>query len=253
MTFRTVNAGNGMQWISGGFSLFAKNPGMWIVLTVLLIVGCFIVALIPLLGGLALAIFWPVLVAGLLLGCRALDSGQPLEIPHLYAGFQSGDRLSHLILVGVAYFVASIVVMGIVFAAIGVPMLAGLKPGTAPNAAAVASMMGSFVIGMLIALALLVPVLMAIWFAPTLIMFNNLGAVDAMKQSFAACLRNIVPFLIYGVIAFVLSVIAAIPFGLGYLVLIPVLVCSLYVSYKDIFTETAPASGAEATGNPLLR
>lgn len=253
MNTRSVSAGNGMQWISGGFSMFAKNPGMWIVLTVLLVLGCFIVALIPLLGGLALALFWPVLVAGLLLGCRALDNGQPLEIQHLWAGFQSGDRFSQLILVGVAYFVASIVVMGIVFAAIGVPMLAGLKSGSAPNAAAVASMMGSMVFGMLIALALLVPVFMAIWFAPTLVLFNNLNAMDAMKQSFSACLRNIVPFLIYGVIAFVLSVIAAIPFGLGYLVLIPVLVCALYVSYKDVFSETAPTMAEPTTGNPLLR
>jgi uncharacterized membrane protein len=110
-------------------------------------------------------------------------------------------------------------------------------------------MMGTFLVGLLIALALLVPVMMAMWFAPTLILFNNMSAVDAMKQSFAASLRNIVPFLIYGVIAFVLNIIAAIPFGLGYLVL----VCSLYMSYKDIFSETAPAAAAAAAGNPLLR
>ena len=95
---------------------------------------------------------------------------------------------------------------------------------------------------------------MAIWFAPTLILFDNVQAIDAMKQSFAACLKNIVPFLIYGVIAFVLNIIAAIPFGLGYLVLLPVLVCSLYMSYKDIFGATAPAAAVPPpTGNPLLR
>lgn len=254
MNVRTVAAGNGMQWITDGFNLFAKNPGMWILLAVLLIIGTLIVAMVPLLGGIACALLWPVLVAGLLLGCRALDSGQPLEIQHLWAGFQTGDRLAQLVIVGVAYMVATIVILGIVFAAIGVPMVQGMRGGGSPNAATILSMMGSFIIGILIAMALLVPVAMAIWFAPTLVLFNNLNAIDAMKQSFAACLRNIVPFLIYGVIAFILNIVAAIPFGLGYLVLIPVLVCSLYVSYKDVFSEAAPAaSDTAASGNPLLR
>src|SRR5688572_12229094 len=253
MNIRTVDAGNGMKWITGGFEVFAKNPGMWILLAVLLIVGSLVVALIPLLGGIACALLWPVLVAGLLLGCRALDSGQPLAVPHLWAGFQSGDRLPQLVIVGAAYLVATLIIMGVVVAAIGFPVLQGLKGGTTPDVGALLSAMGSFLVGVLIALALLVPVAMAMWFAPTLILFDNLSAVDAMKQSFSACLRNLVPFLIYGVIAFVLNIIAAIPFGLGYLVLIPVLVCSLYVAYKDIFSEAAPAAAAAATANPLLR
>lgn len=254
MNARSVSAGNGMQWIADGFNLFAKNAGMWIVLAVLLFIGVVVVALIPLLGGLALAVLWPVLVAGLLLGCRALDNGQPLEIQHLWAGFQSGDRLMPLILVGVAYLVASVVIMGIAFAAIGVPALQSIRAGGSPDLGAVLALMGSMLIGLLIALALLVPVMMALWFAPPLILFNNMGAVDAMKLSFAACLRNIVPFLIYGVIAFILNIVAAIPFGLGYLVLIPVMVCSLYVSYKDVFAEApAAAPATPPSGNPLLR
>lgn len=254
MTIRTVDAGNGMKWITDGFSLFAKNPGMWVVLAVVLLIGTLILAFIPFLGGLVITLMAPVLVAGLLLGCRALDSGQPLELPHLWAGFQSGNKLSQLIIVGVTYLVASIVVMGIVIAAIGFPMMAGMGRGSSPNAGHVLAFMGSFLLGGLVALALLVPVFMAIWFAPALILFDNMNAVDAMKQSFSACLRNIVPFLLYGVIALVLNIVAAIPFGLGFLVLIPVLVCSLYVSYKDIFSETAPAaSAATAADNPLLR
>jgi uncharacterized membrane protein len=57
-----------------------------------------------------------------------------------------------------------------------------------------------------------------------------------MKTSFYACLKNIVPFLIYGVIAVVLCLIAAIPFGLGFLVVGPVLFASIYTGYRDIFT-----------------
>jgi hypothetical protein len=79
----------------------------------------------------------------------------------------------------------------------------------------------SFFLALLVVLALAVPLYMALWFAPSLIVFNQLKPVDAMKTSFYACLKNIVPFLIYGVIAVMLCLIAAIPFGLRFLVLDP--------------------------------
>jgi uncharacterized membrane protein len=76
---------------------------------------------------------------------------------------------------------------------------------------------------------------MAVWFAPALVLFHDKGAVDAMKESFSGCLRNIVPFLVYGVVLLVLGLIASIPLGLGWLVLGPVLCTSFYASYKDIY------------------
>jgi hypothetical protein len=36
----------------------------------------------------------------------------------------------------------------------------------------------------------------------------------------------------------VLAVIAAMPYGLGFFLLVPVLFASLYASYEDIFVET---------------
>ena len=40
---------------------------------------------------------------------------------------------------------------------------------------------------------------MLIWFAPLLVVFNGLPPLEAMKLSFAACLKNMLPFLVYGV------------------------------------------------------
>ena len=57
-----------------------------------------------------------------------------------------------------------------------------------------------------------------------------------MKVSFFGCLKNIVPFLLYGVVMMVLCVVAAIPVMLGYLVLGPVIIASIYTGYRDIFT-----------------
>jgi uncharacterized membrane protein len=76
---------------------------------------------------------------------------------------------------------------------------------------------------------------MMIWFAPALVAFHNVPAVDSMKQSFQACMKNIVPFLVYGIIALCLAIVATIPLGLGWLVLGPTLIGSIYYSYRDIF------------------
>jgi len=217
----------------------------------LLLIAVVIVAMIPLIGAIALWVLWPVLVGGLMLGCRALDNGETLELQHLWAGFESGDRLTQLIIVGAAYLIAMAVIIGLAFAAIGLPALQSIRGDGAMSFAGIISLIGSMMIGVLLAMALMVPLMMAVWFAPPLILFNHLNAVDAMKLSFGACLRNIVPFLIYGVIVFALNFVAAIPFGLGYLVWIPVLMGSLYMGYKDIFAVAEPA--AKAAGNPLLR
>jgi uncharacterized membrane protein len=80
-----------------------------------------------------------------------------------------------------------------------------------------------------------VPVFMAIWFAPALVVFHQFGAMEALKASFDGCLKNIVPFLVQGVILLVASIVASIPFGLGWLVLGPVSFASVYTAYRDIY------------------
>ena len=91
------------------------------------------------------------------------------------------------------------------------------------------------VLALLIMLALMVPVAMAVWFAPALVVLQGRGAVEALKESFSGCLKNIVPFLLYGIVLMIAGFIAAIPLGLGYLVFLPVVAGSIYASYRDIY------------------
>jgi uncharacterized membrane protein len=86
-------------------------------------------------------------------------------------------------------------------------------------------------------MALLLPVMMAAWFAPALVVFQQQGVIESMKTSFSGCLKNIVPFLIYGVAMLVLAVPATLPIGLGWLVLGPILSATVYTSYRDIFLK----------------
>jgi uncharacterized membrane protein len=122
-----------------------------------------------------------------------------------------------------------------VFLVIGAGVFA-LMSGGEVDSTTVAAMSGiGMLLGVLVIMALMLPLLMAIWFAPTLVVFHEMGALDSMKMSFAACLKNMLPFLLYGVIFFGLAIVATLPLLLGWLALGPVISITVYTAYRDIF------------------
>jgi len=56
-----------------------------------------------------------------------------------------------------------------------------------------------------------------------------------MKASFEACLANLGPLLVYGLVYIGLAIIASIPLGLGWLVLGPMMAGSCYASWRRVF------------------
>jgi len=234
-TFRTVSAGSGITWIADAFDLFRQRAGMWILIVVVMAI---IFIVLSLLGPLAiiLNLLAPILLGGLMLGCSAQQQGQELEFNYLFAGFQRhGGALAA---VGALYLAGSFVV--IVVAAV-TALLTGASSGLMAligghsDVAALAGIGVSLLIALLVALAVSIPLAMAIWFAPALVVLEQQTAVDAMKLSFQACLHNILPFLLWGVVMLVLSIIGVLTLGLGFLIIAPVQIISMYTAYQDIF------------------
>jgi uncharacterized membrane protein len=232
-TGRTVPAENGWKWIVEGWNLFKREAGIWIALIVIFIVISIALAFVPVLGSIASMVLGPVFIAGLVIGCRALDEGGELKIEHLFAGFR--ERFGTLASIGALYLAATVVIALFAGLVTGVKLFALMSGGGASDPEAVLSAAVAILLAVLIMAALMVPVFMAIWFAPPLVVFHQLGALDALKASFAGCLKNVVPFLVYGVILLVASIVASIPFGLGWLVLGPVIAASVYTAYRDIY------------------
>ena len=225
-------AGRGWSWIAQGWELFKRQPGMWIGIVLLGFVIFIAAAFIPVVGGLAMTLFGPVFAAGIMIGCKALDGGGELELGHLFAGFR--ERTGTLIGVGALYLAATLVVMLVVGLVMGVGMFTMMGGG---DPQAVAALGTTMVLAMLVMFALLLPAVMAVWLAAPLVVFHGHGAVEAMKGSFSGCLKNILPFLLYGVVLFVLSILASLPLLLGWLVLGPVFGASIYTSYRDIYLK----------------
>jgi len=238
---RSVDAGRGASWWSEGWRLFVPSVGPWLLIVVILIVLQICLQLIPVVGHLANSVLFPVLVGGLMLGCRAVDRGEPLRVSHLFAGFST--RTGPLLIVGLLYtgFMLAIIVVvaGILLAFFGTAVLAQLFELQNPTAAGLAlgHVLSALLVGALLFLALYLPVIMAIWFAPALIVLRGVEPWAAMKLSFSGCLKNVMPFLVYGLIGILLAVVASIPLLLGWFVLFPVTIATVYTSYCDIFEE----------------
>jgi len=139
----------------------------------------------------------------------------------------------------------------VMFGVAGGPAMEALLGKSAGDVEAMRAALRSLLTGVAIGMAVFLPVLMAVWFAPLLIVFRDMPPMAAMQTSLSACWRNTLPFLVYGVFSFLLIVLASIPLMLGLILLLPVLVCSIYASYKDIFPRE-PAAVAEMTDNDLL-
>jgi hypothetical protein len=231
---RTLAPERGWRWIVEGFELFRREPGPWIALIVVAALIFIGLSLVPFLGSLVAMVLAPVFAAGFVIACREQVEGRGVQVGQLFAGFR--EHFGPLVTVGLLYLGATIAIALVVGLATGAGMWTLLGSGeTGPGQVAGAGL--TIALAFLLMMALLVPVFMALWFAPPLVVFHGQSAAQAMKASFVACLKNIVPFLVYGVLTFLLAILASIPFGLGWLVLGPVLAGSLYAGYRDIFFE----------------
>ena len=227
---RVVAAGNAFDWLRQGWALFVVNPGVWIAITVVLLVLFLGLNIVPLVGALAANLLTPLFAAGLLQSCQKAADGQTPEVGDLFAGFK--HNTGNLVMVGVFYMAAMLVIFLVVLMLGGGSVAGGLMMG---RPAGIGLAFGGLLLAMLLSLALSVPLFMALWFAPALVFFNNMLPLPALKASFNACLKNTLAFLVYGLIVLVLMFFAALPVGLGFLVLIPVLAGSIYASYQDVF------------------
>lgn len=221
---RRVPAGNGYQWLLRGWEMFRTAPGTWIGISVAFVVLMMVVSIIPVVN-LAVNLLIPVFIGGIAIGCRAIEDGEGIRFDHLFAGFSR--QLGGLLLVGLFYLLAILVVV----AGFGIVVAVGVA-GSGGAEGAVSLMI---VVGAVAMIVVFVTLAMAIWLAPPLVVFHEISAFQAIKTSFVVSLRNFAPFLVYGLLVLLASVVASLPLLLGWLVLLPVLYASLYACYRDLF------------------
>lgn len=238
---RRVPASHGWLWLKQGFSMVLDSPVHWIGAILIWLVVDIVLNLLPVISTLS-ALITPVLMGGVMQGACEQDSGKGFDIERLVAGFS--ENLQPLLVVGLVYMLGWIVIGLIAWITLG-PLLSAATGYLEGNAV----LPTEFVPGplawlpLLTALMLSVPLLMGVWFAPALVMLDKVPPMNALGMSMAACVKNMWPFLVYGVIGVIPLVVGAllwvahsfIALVLGFLVLSPAIVASVYTSYRDIF------------------
>ncbi|MBM3392485.1 MAG: hypothetical protein FJY34_11020 [Betaproteobacteria bacterium] len=260
MQARPLPAVRGWNWIVEGFRLFRNNPALLTFLVFGYWLTLIFLNLIPLIGVIAAPLCVPALSVGVMNGCRALERDAQNGFGLLFSGFQRNRNT--LFLLGALYMAGSVAV----FAASALVddgallriMLANQKP---PE-----DLLHSdeFLLSLQFALLLMVPLLMAFWFAPMLAAWDGLSAGKALFFSFFACLRNWRPFLVYGLGVAGISVILpgallaiveafspalqrmmVVALSLPLLfVFVPTLFASFYVSYREVFVRSIETANA---------
>jgi len=246
MEARKVHAMHGWMWIKHGFWLFKKSPLLWMTLTSIGVIGIFGISTIPKLGDPLSTLLFPLLLAGYMFGCHALAQGDELELAHLFAGFQ--NHAQKLVTLGGINLVAQLLILGIMMLTGGAALVGLMMDGTsgADDSAILMQAMAGASLAILIGAILFSILLMAMQFAPMLVIFGNMAPLPAMKTSLRAFLRNMIPLTVYSLLLIPFAILASLPMMLGWLVLLPVIITSLYAIYRDLFPmegDLAPETG----------
>jgi uncharacterized membrane protein len=238
-TARSVAADHGMSWYREGWRMFKLSPGVWIGMWVVFAVILLVISIVPLIGTLAVAVLTPVLVGGTMIATRNADRNNGARFGDLFAAF-NGGRVGPLMLIGLIQLALSLVFFLVLAVVVGFGGAFAMFTGDMSAQAMGAGAMGTMVMLGLLSLIFFVPITNAVWLASALAALEGAGALDAFRRAITATLRNILPLLVFILITFVLAIVASIPLGLGWFVLGPVILTTMYAQFADLFDAAGP-------------
>jgi hypothetical protein len=239
-----LSPAEGMWWLKAAWAFFRAAPMRWLGVTAAFLLLLQLLGNIP--GGIVIAfLLKPILSVGFLAGAWHQERGQQPSLTNLLSGFQSNWRalfpLGLVYLVGVA---TAVTVAGAVSGISIEKILSGTGDNPTPQ------MLHDLRSAMMWTLLFMLPVVLALWFAPALIVFDDLGVRQALTASLMACVKHVAVIIVYAITLFavativsiiVLGIAKTIP-GAGQIALFAlalpltaVLFISDYVSFRRVF------------------
>ena len=267
---RLVESRVGQTWLAAGFRIFHRQPLAWTMILFIYWAAMLMLAFIPIAGMVLPLLLSPGLAMGFIEIACAIDEKRTPSPTLLISAFRSTQGRAVLML-GVWYVIEVLAILLITVLIDGGLMMEWIAVGKLPEPDQMAQIQTSA----LIAAVLYIPVLMAFWFAPQLVVWSGFTPTKALFYSFFAVWRNKGAFIRYlitwialtlavgGVIALIgqslemaANTMTAMLFPIT-LILMSVAHGSFYQSTKAIFgdTDVTPSdsawdSSSDATSNP---
>lgn len=256
MKIQKIPPSHGLLWIKHGYRLIMRSPLHALSLAMVFLMSLMLVMIIPVGGILFAMLLMPVMMAGYMRVCRALEYSEKVIPRYIFSGFES--RTAQLVSIGGMLLVGMLVV-SMVTVMIGGDTLNTLitayqkQPDSSVMLEAMLAPDSGLMPSMLAGLILLFLLMLALQYAPMLVYFDQKTPIEALKLSMLGSLRNIVPLTVYSMLmqlfAFFVSVI---PFNLGVFIFLPLALTSMYVSYRDIFAEEKGEASPPDTDQPAV-
>ncbi|MBK6864291.1 MAG: hypothetical protein IPG91_12295 [Ideonella sp.] len=266
MKLQIVPARQGARWVRAGFAVFFRRPLAFAALFTLFVFAGLVSMLVPLIGAWLLLAALPLVSLAFMLATQRTLAGrtptpsvfsEPLRV--------SPKRTTALVQMGLAYALASLVIIWLSDAADGgkFEALQDAMASGKGDAAAIAELLGDpqLQFGLLLRFGLAALLSLPFWHAPALVHWGDLGMGKSLFFSTVACWRNLGAFTVYGLawggvilafgaIANVLAALlaqpqlialAAIPAGLLFST---IFYASLYFTVTDCFAVEAQPDAA---------
>jgi hypothetical protein len=265
--FARHDARRGAIWLKEAHAMLTAHRLPWLMLLLLYYLVIGIVDIIPLIGQFGLPLLKPVFAVGFLAAAWNQERGGVPELRLLFQGFRS--NLWALLPLG-AFMLVGISVAVLATSLVDGGKLLEVLSGKAKLDEAVLAT-GEVQAAMLFAAVLALPVILALWFAPALVVFQDCSAAEALATSLRAAIANWRAISVYGALVFLFggvlpgiataivaavvpaeyALVVAVAFLLPYVFLfVATLHVSDYVSYRDVFHsgERVGDSAAPPTG-----
>ena len=251
MSYRQVDAGRGIAWITEAAELLLRNP------TPFLLMGLVVsLALaVPVLGGLALSVFGQALNGGVIHAAREQAAGRPADFKHLFQAFSEPEKLPKMLLLclpglaaGTLIGVLAVVLIG------GALVAAGVSTAVDSDAMAALSLGSGGLMFIAIATALGLAAYALVFFATPRVMLEKQEPFEAMKESWAAALANAMPIITFVFALTLAAVLVSVVIGMlsatlaqiaVVTVAFPLAATAMWLGCRDVF------GGPAASGDSL--
>ena len=235
---RKREARRAFYWLAQGWQLFWRKPGIWVLMALSCFLSLFVAGLIPVVNRVLAMVLLQIFAGGMVAAARHLHQGGDMKLAEVLEGFRShaGNLAIVGMLLGLALTLAGFATMAISLVASAITrLLEGAPFG-------LDMLWNSLFADWLVSAAFTVAMLIALWFAPALVMLDRRPPFEAMQLSFRACMFN--PGAT-AILALLLSIavptVISLTLGFGILLVIPMVATTLYCSYRDVFGEEAEA------------
>lgn len=265
-TFVRLGATRGWDWLARAHALFARARMYWL----LLILGYWLITIllsvVPLVGIVAATLLKPVFAVGFLAAAWSQEKGETPHLSRLFAGFRSNIRA--LLPLGVVYAAGIALALAASSVMDDGALMRLLLFGEAPEGDLMAIPGIQSAMGLTALCA--VPTLLALWFAPALIVFQDQPTFTALGLSLRAAVSNFAAVVIYAMSVFmfwvvipgiIISMAAALfgetgaLFGIALatpitLSVVAVIHIADYVIYRDLFHHGEAVEATSSTPPP---